>query len=197
MMPGRFAGNLPADAFALYCLALPLVLAVCGCVDQGAGPQGNAQVAGAHLPRRAYAGAPPVIPHGHLSGRCVYCHNETGGDIPTLGFAPANPHQATTGLSADSRCVQCHAFQQIQEEFRASTFIAMGAPVVGKPYHRADPFAPPTIPHPLFMREACITCHSATPAKRTPPCTHTDRIRCVQCHAANAEVRAGPTSFPP
>ena len=134
--------------------------------------------------RRAYSGAPPVIPHPRQSGRCIHCHDLTAREIPTLGIAPANPHQATAGMSSDARCVQCHLFRQGQDEFRPSEFIGLTAAPSGAPHNRATPGAPPTVPHALFMREACTACHSAAVADEKRRCMHTDRVRCVQCHVA-------------
>jgi len=55
--------------------------------------------------RRAYDGAPPVIPHAAIGGvECTTCHDERGMDVPELGFAPPSPHERTAGLSAISRC---------------------------------------------------------------------------------------------
>jgi hypothetical protein len=60
--------------------------------------------------RRAYDGAPPVIPHPPLSGTCTTCHGSAAVEVPGVGLAPPNPHLKTPGLSEKSRCRQCHVF---------------------------------------------------------------------------------------
>ena len=130
--------------------------------------------------RRLFSGAPPVIPHPPLSGKCVTCHTPTGSARPPLGFAPANPHTKTLGMSDESRCKQCHVFQTTQETFVASTF----EPLVSSGVHgsRAHRLAPPTIPHHRFMREDCVACHTGPASRPEIRCSHADRARCVQCH---------------
>lgn len=131
--------------------------------------------------RRLFPGAPPVIPHPPLSGKCVTCHTPTGSTRPPLGFAPANPHMKTPGMSDESRCKQCHVFQTTQEVFVASTFEPLRMEDVHGP--KAHALAPPTIPHHHFMREDCAACHTGPASRPEIRCTHADRARCVQCHA--------------
>ncbi len=129
--------------------------------------------------RRMYDGAPPVIPHKPLSGKCVTCHTETGSTRPPLGFAPANPHLKTVGMSEDSRCKQCHVFQETKDTFQDSVFATIAKDIRGS---RAYPGAPPTVPHHQFMREDCAACHSREAARPELRCTHPERARCTQCH---------------
>lgn len=131
--------------------------------------------------RRAFAGAPPVIPHPPLSGKCTTCHTPTGGKLVTdIGIAPANPHTQTPGMSEQSRCKQCHIFHSADEIFVASEFtLWTGLPNVGV---RAHAKAPPTVPHEHFMREDCAACHSGTAARLEILCRHAERLRCEQCH---------------
>src|SRR4051794_22055375 len=72
--------------------------------------------------RRAYDGAPPVIPHAPLGGSCTDCHTTAARILPGLGIAPANPHLRTPGLSAFSRCQQCHVFRTSDELFVETGF---------------------------------------------------------------------------
>ena len=69
--------------------------------------------------RRAYDGAPPTIPHEDFGIECGDCHNDEGIEVPDVGYAPAMPHQETAGMSAISRCRQCHVFSQTDEIFAA------------------------------------------------------------------------------
>ncbi len=135
--------------------------------------------------RRLFPGAPPVIPHPPLSGKCVTCHTPTGSSRPPLGLAPANPHTKTSGMSDESRCKQCHVFQTTQDVFVSSTF----EPTVLSSVHglRAHSLAPPTIPHDQFMREDCTACHTGPGSRLEIRCSHAERARCVQCHVHRTE----------
>lgn len=130
--------------------------------------------------RRLFPGAPPVIPHPPLSGKCVTCHTPTGSARPPLGLAPANPHTKTPGMSDESRCKQCHVFQTTQDVFVASTFEPLRVGSVHGP--KAHSLAPPTIPHQHFMREDCAACHTGLASRPEIRCSHANRARCVQCH---------------
>lgn len=139
--------------------------------------------------RRAFEGAPPVIPHQQFNMACTACHNSIGQAVPPAGIAPANPHVQTPGLSDASRCRQCHVFQKTLEDFRASTFVGL---VPGnRKGERAYKGAPPTIPHCRFMHESCIACHAGPAARPELVCTHADRLNCRQCHVqSNDDVSA-------
>lgn len=131
--------------------------------------------------RRAYDGAPPVIPHAPLGGACVNCHAASAREVPGVGLAPPNPHLKTAGLSDASRCRQCHVFATTQEVLVASTFEGLD-----QQPRRGDRLflgAPPVIPHHIFMREDCLSCHSGQAVREEIRCTHPERIRCLQCHA--------------
>lgn len=131
--------------------------------------------------RRAYAGAPPVIPHPPLTGKCADCHTPEGGRvIPEVGIAPANPHTLTAGMSAESRCRQCHVFQQSEALFVDSDFSGLHFDV--HTGDRATTSSPPTVPHTAFMREDCSACHCGPAARPEIVCNHADRVRCQQCH---------------
>jgi nitrate reductase (cytochrome), electron transfer subunit len=147
--------------------------------------------------RRAYSGAPPVIPHpidANDVTSCYQCHGE-GKVIGSL-IAPKISHQRYTN------CTQCHAP------------VAVGTPgtsealVVGNDFQgqaspgrgsRAYSGAPPTIPHSTLMRESCTSCHGTLglPGLRTP---HPWRVNCQQCHTPSAtldQVRFDDPSLPP
>ena len=47
---------------------------------------------------------------------------------------------------------------------------------------RLNPFAPPTLPHEVFMREDCVACHSAPAAREELRTAHPERTRCRPCH---------------
>lgn len=163
-----------------------VLLAACG-EDPGServavpGREGAFKTAAlARAERRMYDGAPPVIPHEAFGIECVACHTERGMDVEDVGFAPAMPHAATGGLSATSRCVQCHVFQLTDDLFVASTF--EGRPQDLSPGARAHAEAPPVLPHPVFLRENCTACHAGPAAREEIRTTHPERARCTQCH---------------
>ncbi len=129
--------------------------------------------------RRSFAGAPPMIPHAPLGANCVSCHTPVGMIIENLGKAPAMPHEETPGLSAGSRCRQCHVFRRTESVWAESTFVGFQRLPAAAP---AYPGAPPVMPHPLGMREDCLSCHSGPSAQLDLRTTHPERIRCLQCH---------------
>jgi cytochrome c-type protein NapB len=136
--------------------------------------------------RRAYEGAPPVVPHPVVqtdSTSCLLCHQEATriGDR----IAPAVSHRAYTS------CTQCHvADSGLPIKWNTGRF-AMDSNSEFKGEHttssgiRAYEGAPPTIPHRTLMRENCMSCHGegGTSAIRT---SHPDRQSCTQCHAPDA-----------
>ncbi len=136
--------------------------------------------------RRAYDGAPPVIPHQPMGMNCIACHNERGMDVADVGFAPPSPHERTEGLSALSRCEQCHVFRTTDAKFVANTFA--GLPQDLRPGARAYDGAPPVLPHGLLMHENCLACHSGPAAREEIRTTHPERENCVQCHVVQDEA---------
>ncbi|MFO0811363.1 MAG: hypothetical protein U0746_22265 [Gemmataceae bacterium] len=131
--------------------------------------------------RRAYDGAPPVIPHAPLGNPCITCHTTVAREVPGIGLAPPNPHLKTVGLSETSRCQQCHVFQTATTTFVASDFRPLRQSLVHG--DRLYPHAPPVVPHHLFMREDCVSCHSGAAGRTEIRCSHPDRENCLQCHA--------------
>jgi nitrate reductase cytochrome c-type subunit len=130
--------------------------------------------------RRAFDGAPPVIPHVPFGADCVTCHTSTGQAIPTVGAAPANPHLGDPRVGALENCRQCHLFVRATTTFQDNTF--EGLPQERHNTDRAYPLAPPMTPHPLNMRANCIACHSGPAARPEIVCTHPERANCLQCH---------------
>ena len=131
--------------------------------------------------RRAFASAPPMIPHpvDERTRDCLGCHDQ---NVNVAGVrAPRMSHRKYTA------CLQCHVWGE--DEFFTSTVEAGGPddagttfqPLVATPGARAFPTAPPSIPHNTFMREQCTACHGswARPGLKT---SHTERRSCAQCH---------------
>lgn len=146
----------------------------------------------ARAERRAFHGAPPVIPHTAepvASDACLSCHANS---VRLAGkTADRVPHPYLTN------CQQCHvAASPLFEPFvlAASAFRGLDSPTEGA---RAWDGAPPTIPHTTWMRDRCTSCHGADgkPGIRT---SHPERVNCLQCHAPSAEldrIDIGPLRF--
>jgi cytochrome c-type protein NapB len=141
----------------------------------------------ARAARRAYEGAPPVVPHPidqSSSASCLACH-EQGAKVKDR-FAPKISH------APYSNCTQCHvpsagtgllvAAEPLQQPLAENAFAGIPAPGRGM---RAFVGAPPTIPHPTLMRGDCTSCHG--PAGQFGLRTsHQSRQSCIQCHAPSA-----------
>ena len=134
--------------------------------------------------RRAFNGAPPVVPHAIErtdDAACYACH----GQGARIGDRVAN--RMSHGLLVN--CLQCHAappprpFAQV-EVATTNTFEGIPAPIAGE---RAFAGAPPTIPHSTWMRDRCLSCHGVAgwPGLEV---THRWRTNCLQCHAPSAEL---------
>jgi len=130
--------------------------------------------------RRAYDGAPPVIPHRPFGAACVACHTGRGMNVPDVGFAPPLPHAKTAGMSLSSRCTQCHVFRNTDDLFVKNTFTGLRQDL--RHGRRLNALAPPVLPHPVFMRENCLACHSGPAAREEIRTDHPERVRCLQCH---------------
>lgn len=147
-----------------------------------------AKVFAARIQRRAYDGAPPTIPHAinyRDVNSCTACHS-TDSNIMIAGQrAPAMSHPYLTN------CTQCHvpgdglAFAVrsgtvglvVDNEFQGVARVGKGT--------RAYPGAPPTVPHRLWMRQNCVSCHG--PGMPNAFVTsHAQRQNCLQCHAPDS-----------
>jgi cytochrome c-type protein NapB len=136
--------------------------------------------------RRAYDGAPPVVPHPVSAGgapECLACHAD--------GFALGMRRASRVPHAEFASCTQCHvassaAFTELSPNPARSarnTWQGLAAPVTGAV---AYPGAPPAVPHATRMRENCESCHGpqGRVALRTP---HPERRSCLQCHPAIGE----------
>jgi cytochrome c-type protein NapB len=141
---------------------------------------------------RAFAGAPPTIPHSIdqvSAASCLACHGE--------GLIVGERRASRISHPAYHNCTQCHvaaAPSAVVGTREAPPSIAVTKPEPsGGP--RANLGAPPQMPHPAWMRQDCRSCHgpAGRPGLQT---SHPERLNCQQCHtaAANSEQR---TSMPP
>lgn len=148
-----------------------------------AGAAGRGRGAGDDL--RAFAGAPPVIPHAvEALGRqiCVKCHGPRG--LVTASGLRARPSPHAPNVIA---CRQCHV-EQLPDAGR----MVRGTSVTWRGLEprpvqpRANPTGPPVIPHRLFMRENCEACHGRA-GEPELQVDHAKRIACLTCHAVHPE----------
>ncbi len=136
--------------------------------------------------RRAYPGAPPIIPHpteeAHSMGGkdCLQCHQNGGYVDEYKAFAPIAPH--TDYIN----CKQCHVPVKSTGEFQPNNWNKMDAPEAKQ---QALLGSPPIIPHSLEMRNNCLACHAGPSAPQEIRVTHPNRINCRQCHALNVNTK--------
>jgi cytochrome c-type protein NapB len=135
--------------------------------------------------RRAFNGAPPVIPHSvenTTDAACYACHGKG------MRIADRVANQMSHEFLAN--CTQCHAppppsvFGNVDTTV-ANTFVGLPAPTKGE---RAYPGAPPTIPHSTWMRQTCLACHGNEAGWAGLQSTHPWRINCTQCHGSSATL---------
>lgn len=185
-MRGTGAEGMSRSHTQLSSAVLLVIAGSAGCDSAAPQPAAVTLTASAvRAERRLYDGAPPVIPHAPLNIKCIQCHNDTGKEAPPLGFAPANPHAKTEGLSSTSNCQQCHVFRRQEAVFAESDFAGLK-----QHFTKADrlyPGAPPVIPHRVFMRENCNSCHSGPISRPEIRCSHPQRANCRQCHVPVVE----------
>lgn len=169
-------------------------------------PEGMLQASMAELrlrreDRRAFDGAPPVVPHPIAqdnSFSCLACHQEATRIDDVV--APGISHPAYAS------CTQCHVSTRgLGSQWNTGTyqvgpfdensFSGHHQPAMGS---RAYPDAAPTIPHTIHMRQNCNSCHGplGTSPIRT---THPERQSCMQCHIPGGGVdkrNFGESPFP-
>jgi cytochrome c-type protein NapB len=137
--------------------------------------------------RRAYPGAPPIIPHAvedhPTSGRtCLACH-AGGGWVPGFNaYAPVTPHPEQTS------CRQCHVPEETRRVFQPTGWQTVAPPALRR---AAMAGSPPPIPHSLPMRENCLACHAGPGAVDELRTSHPERAGCRQCHALGAQPAEG------
>lgn len=138
--------------------------------------------------RRAFDGAPPTVPHeiNQLnSASCITCHG------PASDFLIGGKRPAAMSHPYYANCTQCHVpadgLRSLTEEerlFVANSFGGRAAPGQGS---RAFPGAPPTVPHAVFMRQNCMSCHGPDRPNAIRS-SHPERQNCLQCHAQDATL---------
>ena len=148
------------------------------CAAMQAQPGVNARALKTYYARRAYNGAPPVIPHAvdpeiARTMNCNVCH-ANGGYTPKFNaYAPVTPHPQY------ANCMQCHVESTTQTTFVATNWQSAASPALHRP---ALPGSPPPIPHTLQLRENCLACHTGPSAVAEVRTSHPERVNCRQCH---------------
>ena len=141
----------------------------------------------AYYARRAYPGAPPIVPHqvdddAQIGGKaCLSCHADGGWAPKLAAYAPVVPHPELAS------CRQCHVPEATKSVFRATAWSTTEPPPIRR---AALPGSPPPIPHGLHMRENCLACHAGPGAVAEIRSSHPARVNCRQCHALDAEPAA-------
>ncbi len=160
--------------------------------------------------RRAFQGAPPVIPHRieqRGSESCLVCHQN--------GLRVGERSAPKMSHAFFASCTQCHVESRLSSvplrvsggatetegkegvkmlngpEYAAkagTSFEGVAEPAGGV---RAWPGAPPLVPHSVWMRTDCMSCHGPYGrfALRTP---HPERQNCLQCHGPSAILNQAP-----
>lgn len=145
--------------------------------------------------RRAFEGAPPLIPHvvDQTTHDCRACHQKR---VTVAGNpAPVMPHRIFQS------CQQCHV--QANNPFFAKQRTAGGPLPAGSNFEpvpigkgvRAHAAAPPQIPHPTAMREQCTACHGKLGYEGMKT-THPERTLCRQCHVVGGELNQWASESP-
>ena len=153
--------------------------------------------------RRAFAGAPPVVPHAitqQAFPSCLACHRE--GVVIDGRTAPAMSHHELPN------CTQCHVPTELPVAWGSAGNGARADDNSFTPLERwgrgsrAAPGAPPTIPHGTQLRERCDSCHGVlAEGLRT---SHACQASCQQCPGRSAALdhhppppRSQGSSLPP
>jgi cytochrome c-type protein NapB len=136
---------------------------------------------GSNRQDRAFFTAPPPVRHfWHTerdSASCLQCHARKDRIEKRHQAIRPVPH------AEYSQCMQCHVRgnrKDVKPFAEQNQFVGLARPGKGQ---RAHPKAPPTIPHRVFMRDNCISCHGPTGYAEFRT-SHPNRTQCQQCHVA-------------
>lgn len=132
---------------------------------------------------RAFEGAPPVVPHPVLDinvQTCRACH--------AAGLRAGDKISRMVSHTYLVNCTQCHVEAAAPGLAEAREFpnSFQGRRASGYGGTRAWAGAPPVMPHGVFMRTNCVSCHGEFGYDGWRP-DHLSRTNCVQCHAPAAE----------
>lgn len=133
---------------------------------------------------RAFDGAPPVIPHTieqQSAASCLACHGQGIRMGDKIATKVSHPHFTS--------CTQCHVESHNGGPFEPGTSVENEFAGIQRsgPGDRAYAGAPPTIPHSLWLRNDCTSCHGLV-ARQGLRTTHPWLSNCVQCHVESNNV---------
>ncbi len=132
---------------------------------------------------RAFYTAPPVIPHeieSEDARRCLECHQQVT-RLDDGRVSMQTPHPQLTN------CMQCHvggstdSFDQSQ-----SNWSGLVEPDRGDRWFTVSP---PTVPHRIYLRENCLSCHGPENPDTRLRTTHPQRTSCLQCHVPEYQAQ--------
>lgn len=143
--------------------------------------------------RRAYPGAPPIIPHevaddGVMAADCLSCHKD-GGFVPEY-----NAYTPITGHPEYENCRQCHVPQTVETLFVQTEW---QVPEPAKRGRQAIPGGPLQIPHSLHFRANCKVCHVGPQTVVEIRSSHPERENCQQCHVPQEDLPPFTSPFDP
>ncbi len=129
---------------------------------------------------RAFYTAPPVIPHSVESRNpqdCLRCHAQVT-PLDDGRIAMATPHPQFFN------CQQCHVQKDMTGKDQVeNNWVGLKEPQYGE---RWSGVSPPTVPHRIFLREKCLSCHSSENPNQRLRTPHPERSACLQCHVPDA-----------
>jgi nitrate reductase (cytochrome), electron transfer subunit len=131
---------------------------------------------------RAFEGAPPVVPHPILDlnvQTCRACH--------ATGLKAGGKTARMASHTYLVNCTQCHVEKPPDTpDASAPQNAFVGLRPGGYGGTRAWAGAPPVMPHSVFMRTNCVSCHGEHGYDGWRP-DHLSRTNCMQCHVPAAE----------
>ena len=137
----------------------------------------------ARAKNRAYDGAPPLVPHEvdeQSAESCLACHAK--------GVKVKDRTASVMSHTSMPNCLQCHASTasrwDAEEQDLPNSFSGLLSSGTGG---RAWEGAPPTIPHGVWMREDCSSCHGVA-GRSGLRTSHPERSSCQQCHVSTHEL---------
>jgi cytochrome c-type protein NapB len=125
---------------------------------------------------RAFYTAPPVISHeveSQDAKDCLRCHLKVTRSQDGR-VAMQTPHPQMTS------CLQCHAPGFPGADLNVeSRWQGLEEPKRGTRWFWTSP---PTVPHRIFLRENCLSCHGPENPDMRLRTPHPERTSCLQCH---------------
>ncbi len=175
------SARLPAIHPAAISAAMPAVSPV-----RALSREDSVRTLAEYYARRAYPGAPPMIPHlvtndaSYGARTCTRCHTRNR-YVPRFdAYTPLTPHPELLS------CRSCHVPAAAGELFVETDWITPEPPVLEGGILDGSP---PAIPHSLEFRNNCVACHAGPGSVPEIRSNHPERVNCRQCHVASVTDR--------